>query len=36
VELPAVIVGVAGVGFTSTSVEAEDPEEHPDKICSTV
>ena len=32
----AVTVGVAGVGFTSTSVEAEAPEEHPSRICSTV
>ena len=33
---PAVIVGVAGVGFTNTSVEAEAPEVHPSRICSTV
>ena len=33
---PAVIVGVAGVGFTNTFVEAEAPEVHPSRICSTV
>ena len=36
VALPAVIVAAAGVGFTNTSVEADDPDEHPSKICSTV
>ena len=33
---PAVIVGTAGFGFTVTLVEADAPDEHPDKICSTV
>jgi len=32
----AVIVGVAGVGLTKTSVEAEEPEVHPPVISSTV
>ena len=36
VALPAVIVAAAGVGFTNTSVEADAPDEHPSKICSTV
>ncbi len=36
VALAAVIVGVAGVGFTNTLVEAEAPEVHPRRICSTV
>ncbi|MNE12169.1 hypothetical protein D3C80_1049520 [compost metagenome] len=36
VALAAVIVGVVGVGFTNTSVEAEAPEVHPSRICSTV
>ena len=36
VVLAAVIVAAAGVGFTNTAVEAEEPEEHPNKTCSTV
>ena len=33
---PAEIVGAVGVGLTVTFVAAEAPDEHPDKICSTV
>lgn len=33
---PAVIVEAAGVGFTSTFVAAEGPEEQPNNTCSTV
>lgn len=33
---PAVIVGVAGVGLTTTFVGAEGPEEQPNNTCSTV
>ena len=33
---PAVIVGAAGVGFTVTFVGADEAEEHPSKVCSTV
>jgi hypothetical protein len=29
---PAVIVGVAGVGFTNTSVEAEAGDVHPNNV----
>lgn len=33
---PAVIVGVAGVGFTVTFSAVEAPEEQPSSTCSTV